>query len=42
MGAAPEFVRSRIDKGARNGTWRTDGLQGAELDLVRGDKDNSK
>lgn len=42
VGAAPEFVRSRKEKGERSGVWNTAGLQGAEVDLVRGDEKSSK
>lgn len=38
VGKGPEFVRSRLDQGQYTGVWRTEGLQGLELDLVQGDQ----
>ncbi|GIL76478.1 hypothetical protein Vretimale_6018 [Volvox reticuliferus] len=42
VGAEPEFVRSRRkDEQGREGVWRTDGLSGVALELVRGDQEAS-
>ncbi|GIL64105.1 hypothetical protein Vafri_18076 [Volvox africanus] len=42
VGAEPEFVRSRRkDEQEREGVWRTEGLSGVALELVRGDKEAS-
>jgi len=38
VGKDAEFVRSRQEKKERQGTWRLDGLQGAERELVAGDQ----
>jgi hypothetical protein len=42
VGSAPEFVRSRQDKVAREGRWDASGLAGPEAELVRGDERASK
>ncbi|GLI64789.1 hypothetical protein VaNZ11_008194 [Volvox africanus] len=41
VGAEPEFVRSRRKEEGREGVWRTEGLSGVALELVRGDKEAS-
>lgn len=42
MGSAPEFVRSRKEKGERSGVWNSQGLSGPLKDLVEGDRGAAK
>ena len=39
QGAGPNFMQSNEHSGDRAGQWNTEGLQGAALTLVAGDKD---
>ncbi|KAG2494284.1 hypothetical protein HYH03_007637 [Edaphochlamys debaryana] len=41
VGAPTEFVRSRKANGERGGVWRTDGLGGVALALVKGDEQSA-
>ena len=42
VGAGPEFVKSKQDKGQRDRGWVTEGLSGVPLDLVQGDQKAAK
>lgn len=42
VGAGPEFVKSKHDKGQRDRGWSTEGLSGVVLDVVQGDMKAAK
>ncbi len=42
VGPDVEFRQSKHDGERRQMAWKTDGLSGAPLEIVRGDKDSAK